>query len=123
MFHSFQLKGSGLYIAGSGSISEDHPVKMSEAITERLRLQLLPGRGNSFKGMCTEIAAIMQQEPGTRAVYAGPYEENKDAAEVLVCSSRSTSILTLGVFHILRSASEIYIADYLWCSVGQSGES
>lgn len=75
MFHSFQLKGSGLYIAGSGSMSEDHPIGISDPITERLRLRLQPGRGSTFKDVGNKLAAIMKKGPGTRAMYAGPYQE------------------------------------------------
>jgi hypothetical protein len=114
MFHSFQLKGSGLYIAGSGSISEEHPVRMSEAITERLRLQLQPGSRSSFKDVCTKLAAIMKKEPRTRAVYAGPYEEDRDAVDILVCSSSFASMLEHDVFYRLWSIFERrYLADHM----------
>jgi hypothetical protein len=118
MFHSFQLKGSGLYIAGSSSISEEHPVRISEAITERLRFQLQPGSRSSFKDVCTKLAAIMK-EPGTRAVYAGQYEEDRDAVDILVCLSSYASLLEPDVFYRLWSILERrYLADHMWCSLG-----
>jgi hypothetical protein len=97
------LKGSGLYIAGSGSIGEDRPLKVPE---ERLRLKLLPGHGSSFKNVATELATIIKKESGTRAVYAGMYEEDADAAEILVCSSHLASTLKLDVFQKLCSVSK-----------------
>jgi hypothetical protein len=118
MFHTFQLKGSGLYIAESGPFSEEHPVRMSEAITERICLQLQPRSGSSFKDVCTELAATMK-ESGTSAAYAGSYEEDRDAVDVLVCPSSFVCMLEPDVFYRLWSILERrYLADHIWCSLG-----
>lgn len=93
MFHSFQLKGSGLYIAGSESLSEHCSLTISRPITERLRLKLQPGHSSSFSNVGAELAAIMKKEPGTRGVYWGLYEEEEDTVDVLVCPSPSASML------------------------------
>jgi hypothetical protein len=81
MFHSFQLKGSGLYIAGLPS--GDHSIHMPEPITERLRLKLQPGHGSSFGEVGAELAAIMKKVPGRRGLYWGLYEEDRDAVDFL----------------------------------------
>jgi len=65
---------------------------MSEPVTERIRLKLRPGHGTSFGEVSAELAAIMEKEPGTWGVYWGLYEEDKDAVDILVCSSLSASV-------------------------------
>jgi hypothetical protein len=46
----------------------------------------------------------MKKEPGTWGVYWGLYEEDKDAVDVLMCSSPSASMLAHDFFQILLSA-------------------
>ena len=98
------MKGSGLYAAGWETLSGQYSVRVSGPITERLRLWLRPERGSSFGGVGAELAAIMKKEPGTRGVYWGLHEEDKDAVDVLVCLSPSASMLAHDFFQIPLSA-------------------
>lgn len=120
MFHSFQLKGSGLYIAGLASNSQNYSLKMSGGpITERLCLKLQPGHGSSFAEIGAELAAIMKREPGTRGVYWGLYEEDEDAVDGLICEIPFAFMLARDFSQrLLFALGRKCLADDFWCSLG-----